>query len=477
MAGSRGRWLDVPLRRVARVCAAMLFVLLAHITLIQAFGSHALNADRRNERPLLDRHGRPRGDIVTYYGTPVATSRPVGAGPYRYRRVYPHGELYAAVTGYASLHRATGIEHAQDPILSGNDAKVRVRSLIETGSTRGAHVRLTVRDRVQRAAYEGLRSAGLPGAAVAIDPATGAVLALATWPTFDPNALATLDPDLLAQTARRLRQAPAQPLLNRALNQVYPPGSTFKLVTAAAALASGEYTPSALVDAPARLRLPGAPAYVEGNCGGGRPTLAYAFQTSCDTAFATIGLQLGQDLLRDQAEAFGFNAGNLRIPLPTTPSRYPLAADRPQTALAAIGHHDNRVTPLMVAMLSAAVANDGVLMRPHLVAEVRLPDGSVINRADPAPYRRAVPPELARHLAAMMTSVSSAGGMGAAIPGVRPVPKAAASEEGPGAPAVVTAFAPTQAPEVAVGVVLERPGERPDAVSTIARSIIEAALS
>ncbi|MEV4169819.1 penicillin-binding transpeptidase domain-containing protein [Nonomuraea sp. NPDC049709] len=483
MAASRARWINVPLLRVARLCAAMLFVLLGHVTLIQAFGSSALNADRRNERPLIDRYAHPRGDILTYDGTPIATSLPSGGGPYRYRRVYRHGEQYAAVTGHVSLHRSTGIEQAQDGVLSGDDAKVKVRSMVREGGVEGADVRLTISDRAQRAAYEGLAATGVPGAAVAIDPATGAIRALATYPSYDPNGLTTFDRARLAEETRRLRRAPAQPLLNRALNQLYPPGSTFKLVTTAAALASGEYTPSALVDAPARLRLPGTPTYVHNasNCGSARPTLMYAFQMSCDTAFANIGLQVGQDLLRDQAEAFGFNATGLRIPLTATPSHYPPAMDRSQTALAAIGHHDNRVTPLMVAMLSAAVANHGVLMRPYLVEEVRLADGSVINRAGPVPYRTAVSPELARYLAAMMTMVTHAGGTGAgaAIPGVLVAAEAATSQALPGAGdhALVTAFAPAEAPEVAVGVVLERPGERADAVSAIARGIIEAELS
>uniref|UniRef100_A0A1M4ENG0 Cell division protein FtsI [Peptidoglycan synthetase] n=1 Tax=Nonomuraea gerenzanensis TaxID=93944 RepID=A0A1M4ENG0_9ACTN len=455
----------------------MLFALLAHITLIQAFGSPALNADRRNERALIERYGRPRGDIRTYDGTPVATSLRTTGGPYRYRRAYPRGEEYAALTGHVSLHRTTGIEQAQDTVLSGDDAKVRVRSLVGDGAVEGADVRLTIRDRVQRAAYQGLRTAGIPGAVVALDPATGAVLGLATYPTYDPNVLTTFDKGLLAETARRLRQSPAQPLLNRALNQLYPPGSTFKLVTAAAALASGEYSPMAPIDAPARLRLPGAPAYLDaGRCGAGRPTLAYAFQASCDAAFAAIGLQLGQDLLRDQAEAFGFNGGQLRIPLLATPSRYPAVTDRTQMALAAIGHHDNRVTPLMVAMLSAAVANNGVLMRPYLVEEVRLADGAVMHRASPVPYRTAVPPMSARYLAAMMTAVAPASGTGAGVPGMRMAAKTAASEAVPGEHAVITAFAPAEAPEVAVGVVLERPGRRVDAVATIARAVIEAAL-
>ncbi|MFG1974421.1 penicillin-binding transpeptidase domain-containing protein [Nonomuraea fuscirosea] len=481
MAGSRARWINVPLGRVARVCAAMLFVLLAHITLIQAFGTYPLNADRRNERPLIARYGHPRGDIRTYDGTLVATSLPTAAGPYRYRRAYPRGEPYAALTGHVSLHHSTGMEQALDAVLSGDDPKVRVRSLVRHGTVEGADIRLTVRDRVQRAAYQGLAAAGVPGAAVAIDPATGAIQALATYPSYDPNALTTFDRARLEEAARRLREAPARPLLNRALHRVYPPGATFRLVTTAAALASGEYTPAALVDAPARLRLPGTPTYLRnpGDCAHRRPTLALAFRRSCDTAFAGIGLQLGQDLLRDQAEAFGFNGGSLRIPLVAVPSRYPLALDRAQTALAAVGHHDNRVTPLMVAMLSAAVANDGVLMRPYLVEEVRLRDGTMINRAAPVVYRTAVPPLLARYLAAMMTIATPARGLGAAIPGVRVASRAAtaATVPGGGEHALVTAFAPARAPEVAVGVVLERPGSRAGAVGAVARAMIEAALS
>ncbi|MEO3801027.1 penicillin-binding transpeptidase domain-containing protein [Nonomuraea sp. B1E8] len=477
---SWARRIDTPLRRVARACAAMLFVLLAHVTLVQAFGSHTLNADPRNERPLIARFERPRGDILTYEGTPVAVSRPTGHGPYLYRRVYRHGAVYAPVTGHVSLSGSTGIEHAQDAVLSGDDAKVRVQSLVRDGAVEGADVRLTISERAQWAAYQSLKATGVPGAAVAISPATGAILALASYPSHDPNALTTFDPDRLAETARRFRDAPSRPMANRALHRLYPPGSTFKLVTTAAALASGEYTPSTVVDAPARLRLPGTPMYVDNGerCAQERPTLAYAFMASCDTAFAGIGLQLGQDLLRDQAEAFGFNATDLTIPLGTTPSRYPVAMDRARTALSAIGRHDDRVTPLMLAMLSAAVANNGVLMRPYLVEEQRLADGSVIGRADPAPYRTALSPVLARYLAAMMTTVTHAGGP-AAIPGVEVAAKSDTSERGmvAGDHALVTAFAPADAPEVAVGVVLENPGHRAGAVGDVARAVIEAALA
>ncbi|MEV4391499.1 penicillin-binding transpeptidase domain-containing protein [Nonomuraea sp. NPDC049607] len=474
MAVTRAKRINVPLRHLAASCAAMLFVLLAHITVVQAFGTRALNADRRNERSLIARFARPRGDILTYDGATMARSRPAPAGsPYRFQRVYTDGELYAPVTGYMSLYRSTGVEEAEDGVLSGDDAKVKVRSMVSDGDVAGADVRLTIAQRTQWAAYHALEAAGVPGAAVALDPATGAILALASYPSYDPNALATFDPARLDATLGRLREAPGRPLLNRALNQVYPPGATFKLVTTAAALASGEYTPTAPVDAAVRLRLP---APLAGPCGRARPTLLRAFQTSCDTAYAGIGVQLGQDILRDQAEAFGFGDRGLRVPLAATPSTFPQGMDRARTALSAVGHDQDRATPLMVAMLSAAVANNGVLMRPYLVEEVSLPDGSMLGQAGSTPYRTTMTPAQARYLAAMMTTVTHAGGPGAAVavPGVEVAAKIAVAD---GEHALATAFAPVRAPEVAVGVVLEDPGPRAAAVAGVARAVLEAALA
>ncbi|MFI6919718.1 penicillin-binding transpeptidase domain-containing protein [Nonomuraea spiralis] len=473
MAGIRARRLNVPLRRMAVLCAAMLFLLLAHVTVVQVFGARELNADRRNERSLISRFARPRGDILTYDGATVARSRPApGGGPYRFQRVYTDGEVYAPVTGYLSLFDSAGVEQAEDAVLSGDDAKVKVRSMVSDGDAAGADIRLTVGVRTQWAAYHALQAAGVPGAAVAIDPATGAILALASYPSYDPNTLATFDATRLDTTLARLRDAPARPLLNRALNQVYPPGGTFKLVTAAAALASGEYTPTARVNTVVQPPLP-APLAA---CGRSRPTLLRAFETSCDTAFAGIGLQLGQDILRDQAEAFGFDAGDLRVPLEATPSTYPQGMDRPRTALSAVGRDQDRATPLMIAMLSAAVANDGVLMRPYLVEEVSLPDGSLLVQAGPEPYRTTMTPERAHYLATMMATATRAGGPGAAvaIPGVEVAAKIAASG---GEHALATAFAPAGAPEVAVGVVLEHPGPDAAVVAGVARAVLEAALA
>ncbi|MFI7443532.1 penicillin-binding transpeptidase domain-containing protein [Nonomuraea indica] len=461
--------MNIPLRRVSVTCAVLLFALLAHLTHLQAFGRRDLVADHRNERALLARYAHPRGDILTYDGRVLATSAETGTGPYRHRRVYTGGRTYAPVTGHFSLRRATGVERAAQAVLSGTDPKIRMRALVGDGPPAGADVRLTIRHRVQWAAYQGLARAGRPGAAVAIDPATGAILALASYPSYDPAGYTAQDAAAVEAADRALRGDPARPLLNRALHGTYPPGPAFEVVTTAAALASGEYTIASPISAgagqvaPPPSRPDGSPAGPgERPCGNGRPTLAHAFRLSCGAAFAALGAQLGQDLLRDQAEAFGFNATDLAVPLRVAASTFPAGLDRTGTALSAAGLHD-RATPLMIAMLSAAVANGGVAMRPYLVQEVRLPDGSIIDRAGPAPYRTAVPPALAGQLTVLMATATRPG---LALEGVEVAAKSS--------PTVVTAFAPATAPEVAVGVVLE---QGPARAAPIARAILQAALS
>lgn len=461
------------------MCSAMLFALLANVTYIQSFDSASLNADPRNQRTLIARFDHPRGDILLAGGKAIARSERVD-GVYQYRRHYPEPELYAAVTGYVSLYSTTGIEQAQDAELSGNDPRVRVRSMVKDGSAQGADVRLTIDERAQRAAYEGLRATGRRGAVVAINPVTGAILALVSYPSFDPNVYTTFDGAKLIKADVRLRHDPAQPLLNRALNQNYPPGSTFKVVTSAAALESGKYTPTTQVDSPTRLLLPGTSTYLRNAggeaCGDGHPPLAFAFQMSCNTTFATIGLDLGQEALRTQAEAFGFDADDLTVPMQVAKSVYPTGMDQAQTAMSAIGQYDDRATPLMVAMMSAAVANDGSLMRPYLVEEVRLPDGTVVSRAQPSEYRSTMSAAVADQLTAMMVTVTQPGGTGtaAAIPGVSVAAKTGTAENVVDAQdhAVFTAFAPAEAPEVAVGVLVEHAGFGGDVAAPIARRVM-----
>ncbi|MFC7648403.1 penicillin-binding transpeptidase domain-containing protein [Streptosporangium lutulentum] len=253
---------------------------------------------------------------------------------------------------------------------------------------------------------------------------------------------------------RRLRGDPGNPLLNRVIQQKYPPGSVFKIVTAATALSSGKYDPSTRVSAPTAFRLPGTNTYLRNfagaSCGDGDPPLLYAFKLSCNTPFAKIGAALGQDALREQAEAFGFGTDDLTVPMPVARSVYPSGMDGAQTALSALGRFDDRATPLMIAMIAAAVANDGVLMRPHLVREVRLDDGRVIDDTEPSRYRQVLNADVAERLTQMMVAVTEPGGTGtaAAISGVTVAGKSGTAENVASQQdhAIFAGFAPASSP-------------------------------
>ncbi|MFI6507190.1 penicillin-binding transpeptidase domain-containing protein [Streptosporangium sp. NPDC050855] len=483
MIAPRARRINIPLRHVALMCGAMLFALLANVTYLQALDSERLNEDPRNRRTTIARFESPRGRILLRDGTVVAASRRSRSVTYRYRRVYPGGRLYAPVTGHFSLHGSGGLERAEDALLSGNDPRVRVRGLI--GGTRdGATLRLTLDRGAQRAAYDGLRATGLPGAVVAIDPRTGAVLAMVSLPSYNPNLYASFNPARLDRADKRLRGDPADPLVNRAIQRSHPAGSTFKIVTSAAALASGRYGPGVAVSVPASLRLPGTGTYLRERrgaaCAGGEAALLQAFRSSCDTPFAKLGIELGHDALRERAEAFGFDTDDLRIPMPVVRSVYPPATDDARTALSALGGAGVRVTPLMMAMIAATVANDGLLMRPHLVEDVRLADDTVIERAEPSPYRRVFGAEEAERLTGMMVAVTEPGGTGvaAAVPGVKVAAETGSAGNVPPAAdhALFTGFAPAAAPRVAVGVLVEGGGEGGRVAAPIARAVIEAVL-
>ncbi|OUC93812.1 peptidoglycan D,D-transpeptidase FtsI family protein [Streptosporangium minutum] len=483
MVAPRARRINIPLRHVALVCGAMLFALLGKVTYIQALDADRLNADPRNHQTMIARFAGPRGEILLRDGTVIATSRDSGGADYRYRRVYPAGPLYAPVTGHISLYGGAGIEKAEDAVLSGGDPRVKVRSLVY-GTESGATLKLTVDGRAQRAAYEALRATGLRGAVVAINPATGAILAMVSLPSYDPNLYTTFDAARLDGVDRRLQADPGRPLLNRAIQQNYPPGSAFKIVTSAAALASGRYSPTTEVGAPEALRLPGTDTYLRNSggtaCGDGNPPLAYAFKTSCNTPFAKIGIDLGQDALREQAEAFGFGADDLTVPMPVARSVYPPEMDRAQTAMSALGQFDDRATPLMIAMISAAVANDGVLMRPYLVEEVRLADGTVIDETEPSRYRQTLDEHEANRLTAMMVTVTRPGGTGtaAAIPGVDVAAKTGTAENAASGQdhAIFTSFAPAADPRVAVGVLVEHGGFGGRVAAPIAKAVMQAVL-
>jgi cell division protein FtsI/penicillin-binding protein 2 len=479
------------LRRIALACLVMFLALLVNANYVQAFQAGSLATDPGNARTFAEQYQYQRGPIITADGKTVAQSKHVG-GLYSYQRSYPEGAIYAPVTGYDSLYGASGIEQAENRYLSGSAPQLAVRNLIDliTGKQKkGATVQLTINSAAQQAAYGALKASGLPSAAVALDPATGAILAMASYPSYDPNKLAVLDGRKLDRVDHRLLADPRNPLLNRAINETFPPGSTFKVVTSSTAFSSGKYTPNTQVFAPTNLKLPGTSKelinYDNLPCGsgGGRVPMIYAFTVSCNTVFGNIGMKLGGRALRHQASLFGMNSA-MKIPLTVSPSNYPPVSDPAFTAYSAIGQYNDTVTPLQEAMFAAAIANQGKLMKPYLVQKVTAPDLTPLQSAQPAVLSQAVSPDVASKVASMMIDVVKQP-YGTAhsvyMPNLPIAAKTGTAQNGINNTglddAVFTCFAPVGNPQIAVGVVVKGGGLGADASAPIAVKIIQAYLS
>lgn len=482
--------MNAPLRRLAVVTFLLFATLLAAMTWTQYADAGRLEADGRNTRTLLRELGRERGPVVVA-GEAVAASTPV-EDVYRFQRGYPAPQLYAHTTGFYSVYfGASGIEEALGDVLAGTADQLfyrRVADILTGRQPQGATVELTLDPAVQQAAWDALGDQR--GAVVALDPRTGEILAMVSKPSYDPNTLAVHDRTAATGAYQRLLTDPGRPLDNRAIaSRLYPPGSVFKLVTAAAALESGRFTEASVLPGPAVLDLPqttvGLPNSGGSPCGNGAVSLTDALRISCNTAFGFLGLELGADALREQASAFGFGQ-ELRIPLRVTPSSVPAELNAPQTAQSAVGQYDVRVSPLQVAMISAAIANGGVLVQPTLVHAVRAADLTLIEEATPVELGQAVSAQTAQALTAMMTTVVADGtGTAAQIDGVTVAGKTGTAQHAEGRPphAWFTAFAPAQDPKVAVAVVVEEGGTAGDEASggrtaaPIARSVLQAVLA
>jgi peptidoglycan glycosyltransferase len=483
---------NTPLRRLATVVLSMFLILMAGATWVQYAQAPALNADSRNVRGLYREYGNARGPIVVA-GQAIASSTPV-QDAFGYQRSYVNGPLYAPLTGYYSVvYQRTGLESSENQILNGTADSLflsRLRNLITGKQPQGSSVELTINPAAQQAAWDALGDQ--KGAVVAIDPSTGAILAMVSKPSYDPNALAGHDTVAVNAAYQALLAADGNPMSNRAINgDTYPPGSTFKLVTAAAALAAGR-APETQIAAPQTLTLPQSTSVLS-NFGGetcsptGTMTLADALRISCNTAFAQLGIDLGADALRKQAEAFGFDQP-LDVPMTVTQSRFPDKIDVPQTALAAIGQGSVRVTPLQMAMVSAAIANHGVLMTPYTVATVRDPSLSVVSTTEPSVLATPVSPTVADALRQMMIGVVNSGTGGSArISGMQVAGKTGTAQTVDGAAphAWFTAFAPADGStpaRVAVAVVVEHGGSIGNEATggalaaPIARKVIQAVL-
>jgi peptidoglycan glycosyltransferase len=485
--------MDRQIRRLGYAFLALFVLLFGAVNYIQVYAADELANNPANQRLLLQEYNVNRGQILARdRRTILATSKPT-EGRLKYQRSYPRPLLYAGITGYYSVvFGRYGLERSQNDWLSGRASELLPQNLVDEilgRDKRGASVVTTIDPALQRVAARQLGS--LPGGVVALDPRSGEILAMVANPTYDPNTLSSHDLDEVRQARASLLRDPDKPLLSRAVQELYPPGSTFKLVTAAAALEDGAQ-PNTTYPNPLRLKLPNTTEEIENfggsHCLGGasRITLAQALQISCNVTFGQIGLSLGASKLVEQAQRFGFNR-DVKMEVPYAGGSIPPAAEFAQAlsfvATSAIGQQDVRVNPMQMALIGAAIANNGVLMAPHLVREIRDPSGRVIKTTRIEEFGRAVSARTASQLTTMMTSVVDSGtGTAAQIAGVQVAGKTGTAET-PGKPhAWFVAFAPAQNPTVVVAVVVlnggnlgsEATGGR--VAAPIARAVIRASL-
>ncbi|MBW3578516.1 MAG: penicillin-binding protein 2 [Actinobacteria bacterium] len=485
-------------RRVATVMLVLFGALFVNLNVIQLIRADEFVNHPANHRLLLQEYKIQRGPIVVgdeRIAFSVETDHQL-----KYLRRYDPARLYAHLVGYYSvIFGRAGLEAALNEMLTGTPTDLLAQNLAQLLGAQdpaGNVVRLTVDPAAQKAAHDALGDR--PGAIVALDPISGAVLAHVSNPTYDPNLLSSHDPEQIRTYWQQLENHPDKPLANRATQRRYQPGSTMKLVVAAAALEHGFSVDTAFEDVPS-YSPPGTTHairnYGGGTCrGGGTLTLAEALVVSCNTVFARLGVELGADALVEQAEKFGFNR---RPPyeLPVVESVIPDDLDPPQAAQAALGAFDVQATALQTAMVVQAIANRGVLMRPHVVAEVLDRSGRRVRGADSGPWidgaftAQAMTENNAAKLGDLMVravrdgtgrraqidGATVGGKTGTADPGQRITPHvwfagfAATPDPGGGAPV----------PRVAVGVVLPNAGEGATGgglAAPMARAVMAAAL-
>ncbi|WP_298177233.1 penicillin-binding protein 2 [Saccharomonospora sp.] len=464
--------MNTPLRKVGVAMLVMVTLLLVNTTYIQVVKADDYRTDGRNTRVLFDEYSRERGKITSDDAGQVLAGIEPTDNTLRYRRTYLNGPVYAPVTGYYSVnYGASGLEHAHNDFLNGSDSRLLVRRLSDliTGrDTRGGNVRLTIKPAVQETAYEMMSANGYKGAVVALDPKTGDILAMVSTPSYDPNKLASHSSDEQQEAWQTYNEDPDNPMLNRAIRETYPPGSTFKILTTAAALENGA-TANTEVVPDARVTLPGTNTTLENFNGSTCPgnTLKAALAHSCNTAFSVLAGQLGADKLWETAANFGIGMADMSIPMSVV--RSDLGPLESEAALyqSGIGQRDVRLTPLQDALLSATVANDGVAMQPRLVKELLAADLSTVEEFSPEELtgEPALSAANAQILTDMMIASEENTGGGGKNPSLKIASKTGTAEHGTNPKATpphawYTAFAPHDDPQIAVAVIVESGGNR-----------------
>lgn len=480
------------LKRLSIIMVVMFFGLFGATSWIQVVQAQTLAENPENRRTLYDSFEVQRGSIIA--GDEVIASSVPTDDIYSWQRQYADASMWAPVTGYINpvLQSATGIEQAMNRELSGTASSQflsRVDQIITGQPPRGSNVLLTLDPALQRVATEALGS--YQGAVVAIEPSTGRVLAMVTSPSYDTNTLAVHDSAAVNTTYHELLNAAVDPLANRTIDTLNPPASTFKLVVASAALASGKFTPDSTFANPSSYVLPGTSTAIhnfDGNtCGpGDQVSLATALRLSCNIPMAQLAVALGDDAIRDEAKKYGFNT-RFDIPLAVSASNYPegsLSDD--QTAQTGYGQLDVKATPLQIAMVSAGIANHGIVMNPRMVDRVVAPDLTVQQTFENTEFGRALSEQDAATMTSLMiANVSNGAASGARIEGVDVAGKTGTAEHGPGDPYTLwfTGFAPADDPTVAVAVMIEdggglgQSGTSNGIAAPIAKKVIEAVLS
>jgi peptidoglycan glycosyltransferase len=455
-----------PIRALAVACLVLFLALLVNVNYVQFVQADSLNAKNGNKRVINEEFSRDRGPILVD-GEPVAESVP-SDDEYKYQRTYRDGKLYAPVTGYFSyIYGRGGVEYSQNPVLSGSDNRLfvsRVVDVLANKQPKGGSVETTIDPLAQQAASTGLERLGptTRGAAIALRPSTGEILAMVSQPSYDPALLASHNFDSVERSWAKLINDKNQPMINRTTQQTLPPGSTFKLVTAAAALEKLNLEPQDMVQAGRTLTFPGITYTLgnhdNGNCGGNRVTFERAMNVSCNVAFGALAGEVGEEALADQARAFGFGTDPLSG-IPSGPSRFPTGdLEPPQLAQSGIGQFEVAATPLQMAMVAAAVGNGGEVMRPYLVKTVRAPNLRVLEETQPESLGQAMSPANASRLTQMLVSTVTKGTAASArIGGVDVAGKTGTAQSTADRPpyAWFVSYAPADNPQVAVAVVVE----------------------
>lgn len=477
------------IRRLFIVILAMFAMLGLAVTNNQFLQAPSLNADSRNERTILHAAETDRGPIIV--GESAVASSTKLEGSTRFQRSYSQGPLYASVTGYfsAAFSQATGLEAAAESVLDGqSDALLaqRLRNLFTGANRQGGGIVLTLDSTLQQIAAEQLGDR--KGAVVVLNAKTGAILALYSSPSYDPNALAAFDSAAVNDAYEALAADPSDPLSNRAIaGNRYAPGSTFKILTTIALLENGVATATTNLESPVSTVLPGTQTTVSNidsaTCGDGNPTLEEAFARSCNTTFLIASQNLTHDQLSGVAKRFGFGTASA-IPLSVAPSTFPDQTDPAQLAMASIGQFSVQVTPLQMAQIAQAIGNDGTMMTPYLIDRIVDADLQVQSETTPKALSTPVSADVANQVTEMMKSVVSApygSGTSMALDGVSVAAKTGTAETGVDgfANAWAVGFAPADDPQIAFAVIVE--GDESDpaphggiVAGPIARALLEA---